>query len=105
MSYAPSFLNTWLDSWAPGGLAGARPNTSSPDVLHKVHRLLDAAVTGHSSPLEVISLDQSQCFDRLFQDTLADISRILNLDVCLAAVGIYAQMARILFIDGQSTNT
>jgi hypothetical protein len=53
----------------------------------------------------VLSLDQSQCFDRLFQDTLIAIADALGISACSIAVAVYGDLARLLFIEGQPTDT
>lgn len=73
-------VNNWLDTWAPIVLVGARHNVGAADVLRLVHSKIDAAVCGDAKPLHILSLDQSQSFDRLFLDTLADMATHLRLD-------------------------
>ena len=95
-------LNNWMDSWAPEGLSGALPNHCCTDVLWEVLGTLSDAQGGHGSPQFVLSLDQRQCFDRLFLETFEEIDAKLNLNL-KAIIDNYRHIIRFLSVDGEAT--
>ena len=57
--------NAWLHDWVPSGLVGARIGESAADTAQRVAATVNDAVTGHGNTKYLLSLDQSNFFDRM----------------------------------------
>ena len=97
-------LTTWLASWCPKSVRGAMPGSGAADVATELTLRIDQTRAKLKSSMYLMSLDQSQCFDRIGLVNLLKILDVLDLQICFQVVENYSNLVRHVFTDGQPSD-
>ena len=97
-----SHVNTWVDTWVPAGLIGARREKFAADRTQYLSNTINMATVGVTGPAYILSLDQSKFFGHMDLKLLRDMCNYMGFAQGCVFLDIYAKMERQLFLEGHS---